>query len=298
FDFANPDMHNPQRAETTVPQQALFFMNGPFVVEQARALAARPELQKTKSPEEKIRKLYRIVYEREPTSRQLQSGQEFIKTAETEMAEQDAGKKIPSAWQYGWGEFDEATKQIKNFQPLPYFTGDAWQGGKNWPDAQLGWAQLTARGGHAGNDLQHAVVRRWVSPVDGAISIEGIIKHEHPEGHGVRAKIISSKKSLLGEWTLHNKSVDTKVENLEVKQGDTIDFLVSIHESLNNNDFLWAPVIRMVGPKAIRDDNGYAKEWHAQKEFSGSTPEDQTPLTAWEKYAQVLLFSNEFLFVD
>src|SRR5204862_1369535 len=41
FDFASPDMHNPQRAETTVPQQGLFFMNSPFVVEQARALAAR-----------------------------------------------------------------------------------------------------------------------------------------------------------------------------------------------------------------------------------------------------------------
>src|SRR5204862_2552920 len=41
FDFANPDMHNPQRSETTVPQQALFFMNAPFVVEQARVLVSR-----------------------------------------------------------------------------------------------------------------------------------------------------------------------------------------------------------------------------------------------------------------
>src|SRR5262249_55466333 len=38
FDFANPDLHIPQRSETTVPQQALFFMNSPFVVERARAL--------------------------------------------------------------------------------------------------------------------------------------------------------------------------------------------------------------------------------------------------------------------
>ncbi|MEO6183757.1 MAG: PSD1 and planctomycete cytochrome C domain-containing protein, partial [Verrucomicrobiota bacterium] len=298
FDFANPDMHNPQRAETTVPQQALFFMNGPFVVEQARSLALKvtdltrcempvqkkrliTPIPRKKTDEEKIREFYCLVFQREPTTRQVQFGKEFIKAAEAETAQVESTKKIPSAWQYGWGEFDEATKQIKNFQPLPYFTGDAWQGGKEWPDAQLGWAQLTARGGHAGNDLQHAVVRRWISPVDGSISIEGNIQHAHPEGHGVRAKIISSKKGLLGEWTLHNKSVDTKVENLEVKQSDTIDFLVSIHESLNNNDFLWVPVIRMVGPKAIRDDNGYAKEWHAQKEFSGSTPEDQTPLTAW-----------------
>ena len=36
-----PDTHAPQRFTTTVPQQALFLMNSPFVIEQARALAAR-----------------------------------------------------------------------------------------------------------------------------------------------------------------------------------------------------------------------------------------------------------------
>ena len=50
--------------------------------------------------------------------------------------------------------FDEAAKQVKSFEPLPHFTGEAWQGGKNWPDEKLGWAQLTAMGGHAGNDRQ------------------------------------------------------------------------------------------------------------------------------------------------
>ena len=298
FDFANPDMHNPQRSETTVPQQALFFMNGPFVVEQARALISKTGDTPRKTVEEKIRALYRIIFQREPTTKQIQLGAKFIKDAEAESAEHAIPTKIPSAWKYGCGEFDANNKQTKNFQPLPHFTGDAWQGGSTWPDAQLGWAQLTEGGGHAGNDLQHAVVRRWVSSVDGAISIEGMIKHQHPEGHGIRAKIISNQKGSLGEWTLHNQSVETKVENLEVKQGDTIDFLVSIHESLNNNDFLWSPVIKMVGPKAIRDANGYAKEWNAKKEFSGPPPEDLKPLTAWEKYAQVLLFSNEFLFVD
>lgn len=315
FDFANPDMHNPQRSETTVPQQALFFMNGPFVVEQAKALALRvgdltrceiparkkpviTPIPRKKTDEEKIREFYPIVFQRKPTTGQVQFGKEFIKAAEAEMVEEQSSRKIPSPWRYGFGEFDEAIKQVKNFGLLPYFTGDAWQGGKDLPDAQLGWAQLTASGGHTGNDLPHAVVRRWVSPVDGAISIEGKIQHTHPEGHGVRAKIISSQKGLLGEWTLHNQSAETKIENLEVKQGDTIDFLVSIHESLNNNDFLWAPSIKMAGPKAIRDANGYAKEWNAKKEFSGPPSEERKPMTAWEKYAQVLLLSNEFLFVD
>ena len=41
FDFANPDLHVPQRSETTVAQQALFAMNHPFLADQARALVAR-----------------------------------------------------------------------------------------------------------------------------------------------------------------------------------------------------------------------------------------------------------------
>ena len=80
-------MHNPQRSETTVPQQALFFMNAPFVVEQARALAARvgareagvPENRKT--TEERIKKLHRLVYQREPTPGQLKRGLQFISAA-------------------------------------------------------------------------------------------------------------------------------------------------------------------------------------------------------------------------
>ncbi len=41
FDFANPDLHTPERHETTVPQQALFLLNGRFVAAQAQALARR-----------------------------------------------------------------------------------------------------------------------------------------------------------------------------------------------------------------------------------------------------------------
>jgi hypothetical protein len=102
----------------------------------------------------------------------------------------------------------------------------------------------------------------------------------------------------LGNWILHNQTADAKAENLAVESGDTIDFIVSINESLNNNEFLWSPVIRMVGANAIKDANGYAREWDARREFSGPPAQMDPPLTPWEKYAQALLSANEFLFVD
>jgi hypothetical protein len=42
---------------------------------------------------------------------------------------------------------------------------------------------------------------------------------------------------------------------------------------------------------------GTAAEWNAKQDFSGPK-EIPSPLNAWEKYAQVLLMSNELAFVD
>ena len=82
FDFANPDMHNPQRLDTTVPQQALFFMNSPFVVERARALTSRSEVAALRKPKQRIQDLYRLVFQRPPTARQVELGREFLAEAD------------------------------------------------------------------------------------------------------------------------------------------------------------------------------------------------------------------------
>ena len=132
------------------------------------------------------------MYQREPTPRQLQQGLGFLNSTPIEQV--SAERKDAGPWKYGYGEFDETSKKVKSFTPLPYFNGDAWQGGKAWPDEKLGWAQMTASGGHAGNDRPHAVIRRWIAPMDGTASIEATLKHAHPEGHGIRAYIVSSRK--------------------------------------------------------------------------------------------------------
>src|SRR5262249_39630764 len=50
FDFAVPDMHSPQRFVTTIPQQALYMMNSPFMMEQAGRLAERSDIQREEKP--------------------------------------------------------------------------------------------------------------------------------------------------------------------------------------------------------------------------------------------------------
>ena len=78
FDFANPDITTGKRYETIVPQQALFMMNSPLVVEQARNLVNRSDFKNTTGPRERIKLLYDIIYQREPTSTEVQLGLSFL----------------------------------------------------------------------------------------------------------------------------------------------------------------------------------------------------------------------------
>ena len=62
FDFASPDTHSPQRFTTTVPQQALFLMNSPFLRDQVRSLASRQATRRRESSRAtRIERLYRLA---------------------------------------------------------------------------------------------------------------------------------------------------------------------------------------------------------------------------------------------
>ena len=78
FDFANPDVSNQARFTTTVPQQALFMMNSPFVIEQARALAQRDEVRRAQTSDAKIRALEQLVWLRSPGREELRLAEKFI----------------------------------------------------------------------------------------------------------------------------------------------------------------------------------------------------------------------------
>jgi hypothetical protein len=91
FDFATPDTTSPQRFTTTVPQQALFLMNSPFSVREARELMKRSEIASVDDPIAKIGALYRIVYQREPAPQEVAIGLQFVQT--------DAGSPKLNAWE-------------------------------------------------------------------------------------------------------------------------------------------------------------------------------------------------------
>ncbi len=90
FDFAVPDASSPRRFVTTVPQQALFLMNSPFLHEQARQLTALIGPQaashstaitgdKVDAAAEAVRRMYRRVLGRMPESDELTLATAFIR---------------------------------------------------------------------------------------------------------------------------------------------------------------------------------------------------------------------------
>jgi len=78
FDFANPDVSNQGRFFTTVPQQALFLMNSPFVIQQAQRLVKRDEIAHAKSKREKIDAMYELLLQRPAQSVEVRQAEQFL----------------------------------------------------------------------------------------------------------------------------------------------------------------------------------------------------------------------------
>jgi len=78
FDFATPDLCTGTRHVTTVPQQTLFFMNSPLVIELAKKLVARPDFLALKEDSGRIRLLYELLYQRAPDKDEIDLGVGFL----------------------------------------------------------------------------------------------------------------------------------------------------------------------------------------------------------------------------
>ncbi len=280
FDFASPDLMNPQRATTSVPQQALYMMNSPFVIAQAEALTDAPDFSSTTPEERHVQMLYQRVLARNATPAEVKTAIEFVKAAEA------APHITPvPAWQYGYGNFDATTRKV-TFTPLPHWTGTQWQCGPKLPDPKLGWVHINAAGGHPSQFI--AAIRRFIAPRDMTLSLAGEIFRPQADGNGVLGRIVTARQGQLAEFDVKPAAtVPVSIERIELKAGETLDFIVDSKGNDAGDSFRWRTVLHTT--------DGVA--YDAAKQFAGPPPKIQ-PFTPWERYAQVLLETNEFMFVD
>ena len=91
FDFPDPNITAAARPVTTVPLQQLFVLNSDFMMNRARALSSRVESEMVGTLEEKIQKVFELLYGRSADDADVALGKEFLETVGSE-------SDMKSAW--------------------------------------------------------------------------------------------------------------------------------------------------------------------------------------------------------
>jgi hypothetical protein len=93
FDAANPDASDERRNVSTVAPQALFLLNNPFTLQQARHLAdrviAEAPAERAESESLRIQHAYRLLFQRPPIDEELAIARELV--SQSAPAEPKAG---------------------------------------------------------------------------------------------------------------------------------------------------------------------------------------------------------------
>jgi hypothetical protein len=299
FDFPGADAHVAERHTTIVAQQALFLMNNGFVMDQARYAAVQTAA--VGHPAARVDALYRRILGRPPSEEESGLGLAFIAAQASDAPAETAPVSSPHAWRYGWGRFDEAVQRVTDFQPFPFYDGNQWKGGREENDPVLGRASLNAQGGNAGLNAERAVIRRWIAPRSGRFSLTGLLSSgahsSKPNGDGVRGRVVSSRAGELGVWLAHGTEEPTELHGVTIESGDTVDFVIDARGREMHGRYRWAPVLTLEADGAIV--NAEKVVWDAEKDFKAQTHKTKVSrFDAWGRYAQVLLQSNEFIFID
>ncbi|HEY6401334.1 MAG TPA: DUF1553 domain-containing protein, partial [Blastocatellia bacterium] len=292
FDFASPDAHSPQRYLTTGPQQALIMMNSQFVIEQAIGLIRRPEIAAEKNPRRRITKLYRLLYGRAPSADEIRLGLNYVNDPANSAA---GGVTIDvqkcAAWQYGQGDYDEKSRRVKTFKPFEWSLDGEWRNTPTPGDPRTSPAILNNKGGLTYEGKKNALIRRWVAPFDGRVSISGLLEQNFENGcrkcEGVQGIVVPSRLGKTSDWTARQNGTETAVDEIAVQRGDTIDFIADASKGGSGAGFKWVVTIRRL--------DGNAEEWNSLRDFRHPSP---GALGAWERYSQTLLAAAEFLMID
>ena len=286
FDFASPDAHTPRRLFTTVPQQALFLMNHPQMGAVSRSLAERISGE-NESPERQVTRLFELVYSRRPSPSEMDDAAAFLATPATSRKQRFDPER---AWRYGTSPVNKESR-VTEFRPFPVFTGSTWQDQKKLPaSSEFSYASIGVENGHPGP--RHSVVRRWIAPASGVVSISGMVGHRNQQGDGVELAIWIGEQRV---WRANHKSNNRPFKGFrgELKAGQAVDFVVSPGESDSFDSFFLRCQLSLLG------SDGQVYEGDSKRDFAGPLqPESKETLSRLAQLAQTLLLSNEFAFVD
>jgi mono/diheme cytochrome c family protein len=285
FDMASLDLHTAERHETTVAPQALFLMNGQFLAARARALAERID-GTALDPASRVRKLYSLLFQRAPSLRELDLGVRFANRATGAGIAKTVAAGVSArngVWQRVGGELVQTSPDID----VGLFFGDpSWEDytveveacvvqGKDGPQVavratgprEMYWAYFGSYGGD-----RHGAARESGEKLEdmGPPGPKGVLQ----PGRWYRLKV--EMRGEQGRCFIDGQQV------YEFKDKGYKHGRIGLGA--------WGSQVRYRNLKVTDRDH--------QVLFLGLPEPPGGPLTSWERYAQVLLLSNEFHYID
>ena len=98
FDFPEPSIISGQRDVTTVPTQALYMMNSPFVVEQSQYMAKRILADRQLDDSDRVNLAYQLALCRRASADEISRSLEFIEQATVAANGGESENESESAW--------------------------------------------------------------------------------------------------------------------------------------------------------------------------------------------------------
>jgi hypothetical protein len=298
FDLASPDAHTPERHFTTVPQQALYLMNSPFAMQAAcrtvavceQRLAGRESGGDREASERAfIEVLFQRILRRGPTDAEMHAALDFVAQPTTEA---DLPTDPSRQWRYGVGVLNDR-HLVESFKPFPVFIDGRYQGGQEFPHPEWSYASLAAEAGHPGAGNAGSVVRRLTVDRTGTAIVRGFVKHASDKGDGVRVTVAANDKHWAQETVANGRQRIGPVE-IPVNSGEIVDLIIDDNGSTSFDSFTAEFTV------SLRGIDGQTIQFDSKRDFENVLidPQEVEPLNRRQQLAQVLMLSNEFIFVD
>ena len=289
FDLPHPDHHSPKRAETTVPQQALWFLNGPLILRQAARLAADPELAAISAPRERVAWLFRRIYQRDPGERELAIILDWLAALDPA----DYQPRLSGVWEIrhapdeggAWGDP----------LPFPMFADGVWKTGPDIAQAPIRWLHAGAEGGHAA--AGHALILRWRALGSGEARISGTLRRTQKDGLDLEWALTGPGGGAWPNGSLRaNGRATVEGPWTKIRAGEVMDFVLRAPHGDACGGFSWD--FQVEGREAA--DAKPVEIGNLRHQFPTSDGPPPVPSSGdpWADLIQALWASNEFHFID
>jgi hypothetical protein len=277
-----------KRFQTTVPKQALFLMNNSMVVEQVRNMVTRSEFTRIVSEEEKVKSLYRICFQRDPSPLEIKVALAYMVDA---MKEDMSDVKKEYNWKYGYRVIDQKTKSLSKFFELPTFEKETYKS----TNAFFVNLTINKTGGELMNNPNIYSIRQWVSPREGLFQANGTFK-------------LKPSKDVVPNVNLFIYKNDRPIKTVNINSYGESPFQIDLNKiSFNdkiefvlvNSSKLEKDYTLLIKIDELKDENSFTPvNWNSQSDFRAPIKKIDRELNGWERYAHILLMSNEMIFIN